>query len=140
MPLFPPSSRGLPSFLSGKTLQFDATEYTAESFIGFKDFEVVHTIAAGEVEEDKGEDDLLVRPSLSFYVEMPFNDLPQIEERSKIQIDGKTCKGGHASIGFLLFILVRKESLWHNRFTSLVIDLVDYLYSIMLISQHQRGF
>ena len=110
-----------------------------EPLVGFQDAQVVDAVAPGKVQQDKGEDDLLVCPPLGFYVEMPSMVSPSLRTEPG---PGRreVLESGHACIRFLLFILVRKESLWHNRFTSLVIDLVRLPYSIMLISQHQRGF
>jgi hypothetical protein len=59
-----PSLLYFPSLLSRKLLEFYAAEYAAKPLIGFKDAEVVNRLPSGEVEEDKGEDDLRIRPTL----------------------------------------------------------------------------
>jgi hypothetical protein len=50
--LFSPPSLRFALLPSGKSLQFDVTEYPAKPLIGFEDAKVVHTITSGKVEED----------------------------------------------------------------------------------------
>jgi len=79
---------------------------TAEAFIGFKDAKVVNGLAPGEVEKDKGEDNLFIGPALSLHVETGSDAFPQVEDGDKIEIHGKTGEGGHAAGGFFFFVLV----------------------------------
>jgi len=64
----------------------------------------------------------------------------QAKDRGEIKIDGEACKGRHACVGFLFFVLVGKNALWHTAFTSLVIGLVRSPYSIIPCIKGQRGF
>jgi hypothetical protein len=45
---------------------------------------------------------------------MTVNALGEAECVGQIEIEGKACKRGHASWFLFFFVLVRKESLWHN--------------------------
>jgi hypothetical protein len=66
--------------------------------------------------------------------------LSQAQDGGEVEIDGKAGKGGHAARLLLLFVLVGKDALWHNVFTSLVMELVSRPYSIIPVYQGQRGF
>jgi hypothetical protein len=128
--LSPPFSRIFP---------FYVCEYTAEAFIGFENAKVIDAVTPGKIEKDKRKYDLFTSPALSFHGKMSGDAFTHIKDTRQIKIYRQTCKGGPCGFSFF-FILVRENALCHNRFTSLVIDLVLVPYSIMLIVQRQRGF
>ena len=134
-----------PSFLSsplptGEPLRLHAAEHRAEAFIFFEYLDVIHTVSTGEVEENKREDYLFIGPPLGLQMEMGADMISQTEDRGEIEVDGETGKGGHAACMLLFFILVGKDALCHNRFTSLVMELVWSPYSIIPCIKGQRGF
>ena len=100
--LAPPSLR-VPSFFPGKPLEFDMTEYPAEPFIGFQDTEVINRLPSGEVEENQGDDDLLVGPALGLRMEVGRDALAQTKDGGEVQKDGKAGKGSF----LILFSLLR---------------------------------
>ena len=127
MSLLSPPSLHLSSFLSREPLQLDPSEYLAEPFIGFKDAKVIDGLSSREVEQGKGHDDLLIRPTLYLGLEMPRNAFSQVEHKGKVHIDRKARIGGHAACRFLFFVVVREDALCHTDFTSLAIELVGRL-------------
>ena len=138
--LSPPSFRGSP-LLTGQSLRLHPAEHLTEAFILFENPDVVHTVSPGEVEQDEGKDHLLIRPSLRLFTCIWAADMiSQAQDRGEIEIDGEACKGRHSCVGFLFFVLVGKNALWHTVFTSLVIGLVSHPYSIIPCIKGQRGF
>jgi len=137
--LLAPPSFCFPSLFSFKSLKLDMTKYPAEPLVGFKDAKVVDGVSSGEVEEDKGHDDLLIRPSLRLHLEMGGDAFSQVEDRGQVQVDGKAPEGCHTACLFLFFILVGQKTLCHNRFTSLVIVCCAHFILSSLIYQDQRG-
>lgn len=133
---------GLMSAPTGrKSLGLDAFQYPTEAFVGLKNLEIVDTVATREGEEHEGEDHLGVGPAPGgAKLEMVVDHARETEGTREIEIEGKARKRGHASLSLLFFVLVREDTLWHNRNTSLVIGFVSQTYSIILITQGQRGF
>jgi len=58
----------------------------------------------------------------------------------QIQVDRKTRKARRPAFAFLDFILERKNNLWHDFFTSLVMVSFARKHHITLTYQGQRGF
>ena len=114
MLLLAPSFFYFPSLLSRKVSEFDPVENSAEAFICFKNTQIVHGLASGEVEQDKGHDYLFVRPALGFHMKMGRDAISQIEDGGQVKVDGKSGKGGHAACRLLFFVLVGENALWHN--------------------------
>ncbi len=81
--------------LTGEPPCFYAGEDLAEPLIGFEDAKVVDAVSSSEVQENKREKYLFVRPPSLFHVEMVRNARTDIEHRRKVRIEGKTCKGSH---------------------------------------------
>jgi hypothetical protein len=126
MLFLPPASFLRPSLLTGESLRFYPTEHAAKAFIFFEDPDVVNGVSSREVEQYQGEDHLLIRPPLGLpHVHMGADVISQTQDRDEVEVHGKAGKGGHARIGFLFFILVGQDALWHNGFTSLVMELVS---------------
>ena len=133
-----PSLLCLASLLSRKLRS--SAEYAAKTFIGFQDAKVVHRLPSGEVEENKGHDDLLIRPALYFHVKMGGDALPQIEDGSEVRGRREGLQARSCRLLSSLFRTCRANALCHNSCTSLVIDLVSRPYSIIPVHQGQRGF
>src|SRR5208337_4657284 len=99
-------------------------EYSAEPFVGFKDLQVIDAVSPGKGEEHEREDHPGVCPSLRRTEgEMASDALGEAECACQVQIEGQTCERGHSCRFLLFFILVGKDTLWHNRSTSLVMEL-----------------
>lgn len=116
----------LPPPPGGRDLRFYVLQYSAETVIGFKNLEIIDTLSSREGEEYEGEDHLSIRPSLSGTKEkMTVDTLWKTESIGEVEIEGKTCERGHACFLLFFFVLVREDTLWHNRSTSLVMELVS---------------
>jgi hypothetical protein len=76
-----------------------------------KNTELFDRLPSGEVEEDKGHDDLLIRPALGLCVEMSRDVFSQVENGSEVEVDGEAGKGSHAACGLLFFALVGEWAL-----------------------------
>jgi len=135
-----PSLLCFPPLLSRKVFKLDPAENPAKALVRFKDAKIVHGLASGQVEQDKGEDHLLVCPALRSRTEMIRDAFSHIEDGGQIQVDRKSRQGGHAACCLLFFVLVGQDALCHNCFTSLVMELVSQPYSIIPVYQGQRGF
>ena len=121
-----PSSLHCPPLPSGQSFGFHPAKHLTEAFILFENFDVVNGVAPGEVEQYQGEDYLLIRPSLELpHLHVGTDMIPQPQNRGKVEVDGKAGKGCHSRVGFLFFVLVGQDALWHNGFTSLVMELVS---------------
>ena len=103
--LLTPSPLCFPSFFSCNVLKLHTLKYPAEPLIGFENAEVIDTVASGEVQEDKGEDNLLICPSPGLYVKMTPYAFSRIEDRGKVQPYGKACERGHTAHGLFFFVL-----------------------------------
>jgi hypothetical protein len=126
MLFLPPASFLRPSLLTGESLRFYPAEHFAKALILVEDPDVVNGVSSREVEQYQGEDHLLIRPPLRLpYVHMGADVISQTQDRGEIEVDGKAGEGGHAACLLLFFVLVGKNALWHNAFTSLVIGLVS---------------
>jgi len=79
---------------------------------------------AGKVQENQGGDDLLIGPPLCSYMHTGTDMIGKTQDRCEVKIDRKSCICSHAGVVFFFFVLVRKDTLWHNMFTSLMIDFV----------------
>src|SRR5271169_3694988 len=138
--LLPPPSLLSPSLLTGKPLRFYPAEHFAEAFVLVEDPDVVDRVSSCDVEEHQGENYLLISPPSNLHVHMGADRISHVEDRGEVEVDGKAGEGGQPAGRFLFFVLVREDTLWHNRSTSLVVELVSQPYSIIPVYQGQRGF
>src|SRR5271169_2588007 len=120
--LLPPPSLLSPSLLTGKPLRFYPAEHFAEAFVLVEDPDVVDRVSSCDVEEHQGENYLLISPPSNLHVHMGADRISHVEDRGEVEVDGKAGEGGQPAGRFLFFVLVREDTLWHNRSTSLVIE------------------
>lgn len=78
--LLSPSFPYFPSLFSRKVSEFDPAENAAEPLIRFQDAKVVDRLSSGQVEEDKGENDLFIRPALDLHMKMGRDAFTRIED------------------------------------------------------------
>src|SRR4030042_1633012 len=119
----PPPLHGSP-LLTPQSLRFHPAQHLAESLILFKNLDIINTVSSGEIEQHQREHCLLVCPPLIRFphMDMSPDTIANTQDGGKVQIDRKTRHGRHAPMGSLFFVLVGKNALCHNVFTSLVID------------------
>jgi hypothetical protein len=106
-----PSLFCFPLLLSRKILKLDAAEYAAEPFVGFQDAEIVNRLPSRKVEEDKGHDDLLIRPPLDLHMKMGCDTFAETKDGGEVEVNREAGKRGHATSRLLFFVVVGEWAL-----------------------------
>ena len=97
-------------------------QYAAEPLICLQNLEIIDAVTARNGKKHKGQDHLGVGPALGRpKAQMAVDALRDAESTGKVEIQRKAGKCRSSCRLPFFFVLVRKGTLWHNRFTSLVI-------------------
>src|SRR5208337_649644 len=123
MTLFSPPPLHRPPLLTAESFRLHPAQHLAKTFILFQNPDVVNTVSPSKVEQHQGKNCLLVGPPLTRFshLDMSTNTIANAQDRCQVKIDRKPCEGRHSRTASLFFVLVGKNTLCHNAFTSLVI-------------------
>src|SRR3990172_5965576 len=136
-PILTPPTLQLTTRATTQTVPLHTPQQTAESLVPFQNPQIVHALTPRQLQQDQRGHHLRVRPPLGTFqdADVPPDRLLKTRHLRQVQIHRQPAQRRHPRFPQLPLILVRKDALRHNGFTSLVIVVCSYKHSISLIPQ-----